>query len=610
MCSPRWMTMLLLAAGIGIGLAGELTIESLAPDGGLVFRTPDGGKTDHYYRVEYATSLSSAAWAPVWTAAGVGGDSSVTSPVASQPGAAYYRVVSTSNSAAFVDGPYLVIDVLGGVDATDYPVSFYDSSANVPSGVTSDTYKTTSLLLRRIPAGTFTMGSPTSELGRYSNETQHQVTLTKDFYIGVFEVTQKQWERVMGTWPSYFTNVAFRDTRPVECMTYDAIRGSIAGANWPTSYDVDADSFMGRLRARTGRAFDLPTEAQWEYAGRACSTTALNSGKNITVTGSDCSNLSAVARNLHNGGEPGWGHRESTTSAGTAAVGSYQANMWGLHDIHGNVWEWCLDWYGAYPGTVTDPKGLISGSSRVFRGGGWYHSNLYHRAAYRNYKSPSQGSNGLGFRVVSPSGQDGFTRSIMELEAPGQYVFSNLLGQLNYQVMAYRDINGNGIKDSFEPQGSHYNNPMYLTNSVTNGHITLVDPDTDGDGLSDAYELGYGRYQVVTGSYTWAEAKVDAETRGAHLATITSASEWNAICSVVPDIPCGLWLGGSDEEQEGVWRWVTGEPWGYTRWQPLEPDGNTSQNWLEIWADPSNSDRLWNDIGSTNLVCRPSNALT
>jgi formylglycine-generating enzyme required for sulfatase activity len=96
-------------------------------------------------------------------------------------------------------------------------------------------------------------------------ETQHQVTLTKDFYIGVFEVTQKQWELVMSNWPSCFNNIDVREVRPVEQVSYNDIRGSTTGAGWPVNSNVDATSFMGKLRQKTGiEAFDLPTEAQWE----------------------------------------------------------------------------------------------------------------------------------------------------------------------------------------------------------------------------------------------------------------------------------------------------------------------------------------------------------
>ena len=163
--------------------------------------------------------------------------------------------------AAPISEEYLVVDLSTGSEATSYPVS---SLAEIPAGGWTDEYKTTKLVLRKIPAGTFTMGSPENELGRYSDETQHQVTLTKDFYVGVFEVTQKQWELVMGVWPSYFYNASYRDSRPVERVSYDDIRGSGVGSGWPASSAVDTESFLGRLRTKTGLDFDLPTEAQWE----------------------------------------------------------------------------------------------------------------------------------------------------------------------------------------------------------------------------------------------------------------------------------------------------------------------------------------------------------
>ena len=306
-------------------------------------------------------------------------------------------------------GLYMVVDLSGGPSAPSYPVSYLHA---VPAGGWTDEYKTTKLVLRRIPAGTFTMGSPTNELGRYDwwyPETEHQVTLTKDFYIGVFEVTQKQWERVMGIWPSYFTNATYRETRPVEQVSYYKIRedplleissplpGSAISPNWPQSSQVHADSFMGRLRAKTGlQTFDLPTEAQWEYACRAGTTTALNSGKNLTTT-TNCPNMAEVGRYWYNGGS-GYS-ANGDTSVGSAKVGSYLPNAWGLYDMHGNVYEWCLDWYGAYGGTTSDPPGADSGSYRVQRGGCWVGSAMYCRSAERYDVSPYGQNSDVGFRA-------------------------------------------------------------------------------------------------------------------------------------------------------------------------------------------------------------------
>ena len=296
-------------------------------------------------------------------------------------------------------GDYIVVDLSAGPTASNYPVT----TVPVVSGDGwTDDFKATKMVLRRIPAGNFTMGSPASELGRGEDETQHRVTLMQPFYIGVFEVTQRQWERVMGTWPSYFTDTHARDSRPVEKVSYDAIRGSRTGAGWPANSNVDADSFLGRLRARTGKGFDLPTESQWEYAGRAGTTTALNSGHNLTNTSCD-THMSEVGRYWHNGGSGN--SRHGDTSGGSAKVGSYLPNTWGLYDIHGNVWEWCLDWYGDYPGTVGDPTGASSGTHRVLRGGSWsYYANRC-RVASRFSYNPRGATGGVGFRVVLPVSQ-------------------------------------------------------------------------------------------------------------------------------------------------------------------------------------------------------------
>ena len=235
--------------------------------------------------------------------------------------------VASTNVAIEVQGVlggalYLVIDLSEGPKAISYPVSYLNQ---VPEGGWTDEYKTDKLVLRRIEPGTFMMGSPTNEVGRWwTGETQHSVTLTKPYYMGVFEMTQRQYALVIGTNPSYRKG----DTRPVECVSYNDIRGTLIGTNWPSHAEVDADSFLGKIRVCTVLNFDLPTDAVGRYSYN------WNDGR---------------------GGYSSW-HTK---------VGSYTPNAWGLYDMHGNVDEWCLDWFERYAmGAVTDPVGLASGSSR------------------------------------------------------------------------------------------------------------------------------------------------------------------------------------------------------------------------------------------------------
>jgi formylglycine-generating enzyme required for sulfatase activity len=311
----------------------------------------------------------------------------------------FSSIVKFRVTADDASGVYLVIDLSGGPSASSYPVSYLTAA---PPGGWTDEHKTTKLVLRKIPHGTFTMGYRATDYPGASDSGLHEVTLTKDFYIGVFEVTQKQWERVMGNWPSYFNNASYRDSRPVEQVSYYDIRenpnNSAISPNWPQSSQVHADSFMGKLRAKTGlTTLDLPTESQWEYACRGQTTTALNSGYNLTNTSSDV-RVDAVGRYWYNGGS---GYSQGgDTSVATAKAGTYLANAWGLYDMHGNAWEWCLDWYGTYPGAVSDPPGAASGSVRVLRGGGWYYVAGYCRSAIRDSSSPYYRDNGIGFRVA------------------------------------------------------------------------------------------------------------------------------------------------------------------------------------------------------------------
>jgi len=249
------------------------------------------------------------------------------------------------------------------------------------------------MTFKSIPAGAFDMGSPVDELGRYSDENQHWVTLTQPFCMQTTEVTQGQWRAVMGSNPAYFQNCG--DDCPVEQVSWD-----------------DIQTFIAVLNTRGEGIYRLPTEAEWEYAARAGSTTALANG-DITVTDRSYDpNLDAVGWYGYNscvsytGGYncSSWGG--SCSTCGTNPVAQKHPNAWGLYDMHGNVWEWCQDWYATYPsGSVTDPAGPTSGSFRVLRGGCWFISAGRCRSAYRSSSWPANRSYYIGFRLVLPQVQ-------------------------------------------------------------------------------------------------------------------------------------------------------------------------------------------------------------
>ena len=227
-----------------------------------------------------------------------------------------------------------------------------------------------------IEPGTFTMGSPKDELGRDNDEVQHQVTLTKGYWLGKYEVTQAQYEAVMGTNPSWYKGADL----PLELVSwYDAMEFC--------AKLTAAAKAAGRLPE--GYEYTLPTEAQWEYACRAGTITALNSGKNLSDK-EQCPEMDEV----------GWYWYNSNDK--THSVGQKLPNAWGLYDMHGNVQEWCLDWYGAYPtSAVTDPTGPNTGKKRVIRGNSWYGRAYGCRSAYRYSDNPSSDSySDIGFRVA------------------------------------------------------------------------------------------------------------------------------------------------------------------------------------------------------------------
>ena len=308
---------------------------------------------------------------------------------------------------------YIAIDLSGGTAATHYPIEYLDE---IPGGSWSDEYKTSKLVLRHIPAGSFIMGGRATDYPGAVNTNLHMVTLTKDFYMGVFEVTQRQWELVMGNRPSAASNTLYYAMRPVEMVSYIDIRGDNDGQNWPRDYKVDEESFMGVIRRKTFlTSWDLPTSAQWEYACRAGTDTGLNSGKNALYRAGVDENASEVARYSSNSG-----HSSTTFDLGgdssmcTAIVGSYLPNNYGLFDMHGNVHERVLD--GAVMSTESvDPVGSDLRNSRWCRGGGWQSEQHVIVAGNCSSWDPQRRTEHHGFRLCLQGGEIPESTEGMEL---------------------------------------------------------------------------------------------------------------------------------------------------------------------------------------------------
>ncbi|MBR3222004.1 MAG: formylglycine-generating enzyme family protein [Kiritimatiellae bacterium] len=309
-----------------------------------------------------------------------------------------------------LDNPpnYMVADI--STKAHPNTQRYYPEADFVPGGVLGDTrYRKTALLMRKIMAKgiTWTMGN------NGSASPWREVTLTNNYYMGVFEVTQAQWAQVKGNYPSKFTLLSAREMRPVEQVAYDEIRVS-SGNSWSADYEFPnsphGSSFLGIVRTRTGIDFDLPGEAQWEYAAHA--------GHDYSCWGdgtpNSSVNLMTQGRFTGNGGN-GNDAANCDTNKGTAVCGSYKPSDFGLYDMHGNVNELCLDWYTS-DGAQTnldyrvnikpeDPQYMLypantKTSSKVKRGGSFAQSAI--GTASRNSDAHTTRYYNFGFRVICP----------------------------------------------------------------------------------------------------------------------------------------------------------------------------------------------------------------
>ncbi|MHC4501972.1 MAG: SUMF1/EgtB/PvdO family nonheme iron enzyme [Planctomycetota bacterium] len=380
-----------------------------------------------------------------------------------------------------------------------------------------------------IKPGVFMMGgdeAPT-ESWQGVEKPKHEVAITRGFYIGRCEVTRGQFAEFVEA--TGYRTEAERGGES-EGRRADGTWGEIAGANWrdpvvfaqDDSHPVmcvswnDVKAFCDWAAARTRRDVRLPTEAEWEYAVRAGSTARHCFGD-------------------HGGGigEYAWCHGNSGMQ--THPVGQKRANTWGLHDVHGNVWEWVADWYdaGYYAKSPREnPAGPDSGSDRLLRGGGWQDDSSGCRSAIRNPKSPSDRSTYGGFRVAV---------SLTRAEAAAS----------------------SRAPAAARPPGVP----------------------------TDAARFGGHRYKLFTQKMNWHDAKAFCERAGGHLVTITSKEEQDFVGGLARGAGEFAWIGLSDVREQGKWEWVTGEPMAYVAWAPREPStknercGNLCAHKGYLWND-------------------------
>ena len=394
---------------------------------GVTFDQPGGGRTVTVtYNLQYAPAIVTMDVLTNGVSIGAGNIVSLEGDVGKvvQPGARQFKwfakrdwpehlitenIVSVKLRAwsLFSPPPDMVADL-----ETASNVTYYVSAEAIPGGVTNNLYKTSRIVMRRIDAVgvRWNMGRHPTENGYTSSRPQdiiHSVQLTNDYYIGVFELTQGQWKRIAGFYQySDVQTDGVREVYPLQYVAFTEMREAapVSSGNPPaldsnSSYIFPAppapNSFLGKLSSLTGVAFDLPSECEWEYACRAGNYGAKwgDGSPILTANGGADAEDANLAR---------LGAYKKNANA-IQPVGSYEPNSWGLYDMHGNLWEMCLDWYGA---DITALDGAVnptppSNNRRVDRGGAKHSTQYQCHSAYRDSDNPQGRSLGIGYRLVS-----------------------------------------------------------------------------------------------------------------------------------------------------------------------------------------------------------------
>ena len=485
-----------------------------------------------------------------------------------------------------------------------------------------------------IPAGSFTMGDALDGL---SDAPPHMVNVST-FYMAQNLLTKARWDTVY----AWATSNGYSDlaagagkasNHPAQTVSWwDAVKYCNARSQQEGLTPVYTVSGAVMKTGATypevnwaANGYRLPTEAEWEKAARGglsgkrfpWGDTIDHSQANYYASSSFIYDLSGAVNNFHQTYAVG-GHPFSSP------VGSFVANGYGLNDMAGNVWQWCWDWYGDYDiGTPTDPRGVSSESARVLRGGSWNGGANYSRVADREDSSPGGTGNGVGFRLARSS------VSSVTVIAESPNVTVDTRDKVQVSVVAVNGtVTGAGdylpgsmatlsatpsagyVFGSWSGAATGTDNPLSL---VANSSISLtanfspstVDSDSDGlndyleavvygtstaladsdgDGLTDAWEAGRGRYSVISGSFTWTQARAAAQASGGDLACFPSVDRWDrameTLGATALDDYTGLWIGASDAATDGTWTWVNGEIFSFQSWGTGRPS-NTAGNTLD-----------------------------